>query len=640
MQMKVSNLILILSFIFTTIFSFNHDGKNENREQNLDSDSIIKDHNINIAHQYSRKLQDDDESSTGTNTSSTGNLTISSDKSSVNSTSIPGNSTGSTNNSKSISSNSTSISSNSTGSTNNSTSSPSNSTNIPGNSTNIPNNSTNSTNGTSSSTKSEKIYPTAGSFYSAAYSFNYTLPTDFKVERAILVSRTGARRLKEIVDGQFIYEENFTNEKNQTTTVKVASTNSKLVGGYHDVFKQKWNYSFNDFTPIANKSAQEYASNIISLYRDKLKLITLNTTTEIVFVAGSLSANLQYTQAIVKYVYNELSLKKNLTDFIRAPEGFTWESLDYEDFNKDGYWPAVGQLLNEYTYALFGFDFPYVCPKYQAWNLYSATQDSNLRKYYNERFSEVLDIFSNYFQENAETIFYNTLDEVYLNLTDYQIRYNITVGRILVTNLLVDGLFFNWPDDLKEFIPPIGGMKLLNEMMKFLDYEVYSYSDLHMYLIISPLFKFLFSEFNTHMKMVNGYYMPNLSPNFKSRKITYFSGYYHSIQALYNMMNYDWRIKEAGALTSFPDTWSMANVTFPGKLPDIPLVEFGEGFSFELISLPHTAVKGAKNFFIGFRRDFRSTYEFVLSVEDFSALSQLMLIVPEFTEKERTKLCR
>jgi hypothetical protein len=307
----------------------------------------------------------------------------------------------------------------------------------------------------------------------------------------------------------------------------------------------------------------------------------------------------------------------------------------------DGYWPAVGQLIDEYTYSKFGFDLPYVCPKLKNWNKYSATTDENLRKYYNERYGEVLDIFSSYFELNQETIFYNTKDEVFLNFTDYQIRYNITVGRIIVLSLLADGLFFNWPEELMELIPPNGGIDLLIEMKKFLDYEVYLNSDLHTYLIISPLFKFLFTEFNKHMKWVNGFYMPDLSQSFKSRKITYFSAYYHTIQALYKIMHYDFRIKEGGAFISDPQTWNLANVTYKGGiLPELAIGDFGEAFAFELISLPHTEVKGAKHFYIGFRHNFKTDYEFVLSVEDFSELSQLMLIVPEFSELERTKLCK
>lgn len=630
--MKVSNLILILSLISTSILYFYYNQKNDKEEQNISSVNINnKEKNINLAHKYQRKLQEDEESTNSTPSSSGIKPSPTNSSSPSTNSSLNGNLT-------IVPSNS---SNNSTSSKNNTISSQNNSTKISDdNSTSIPKNSTNSTNG-SSSAKSEKKYPKEGSFYSTVYSFNYTLPSDFKVERAILVSRTGARRLSEIVDGQFIYEYNTTNEMNKTVKEKVSSINSQLVGGYHDVFKKKWNYSSTDFTHIANQTANEYSRSLISLYRDKLNLIALNKTTEIVFVAGSLSSNIQYTQELVYNIYKELSLKKNLTDFIRAPEAFTWQSLDTEDFNKDGYWPAVGRLLGEYTYSLFGFDLPYVCPKFTNWNMYSATNDPDLRRYYNEKFGEVLDIFSEYFQNNGETIFYNTRDEVYLNLTDYQIRYNLTVGRILVVNLLTDALFFDWTNDLTDLIPPIGGLSLLKDMMKFLDYEVYSNSDLHMYMMISPLFKFLFTEFNKHMKMVNGFYMPDLSSNFKSRKITYFSGYFSTVQALFNMMHYDWRIKEKKAFLYNPETWSKANVTYTGGiLPDIPLVEFGEGFAFELISLPHTGVKGAKNFYIGFRWNFRSSYEFVLSVEDFSALSQLMLIVPEFSEKERTKLCK
>jgi hypothetical protein len=71
----------------------------------------------------------------------------------------------------------------------------------------------------------------------------------------------------------------------------------------------------------------------------------------------------------------------------------------------------------------------------------------------------------------------------------------------------------------------------------------------------------------------------------------------------------------------------------------MPNADFGgENFAFELISIPNAKNPLVKNFFIGFRQNFKN-YTFVLSIEDFNKIAGLMLIEPEFSEYERESFC-
>lgn len=452
---------------------------------------------------------------------------------------------------------------------------------------------------------SDKEFPTEGSFFSNIVQFNNSL-VNYTIHMAIAMSREGFMQPDDMVQGEFNPNINF-NSLNKV-----------------DYFGQKWQ---NQDYQIARKSSQiinDLTQKIKSLYINELALLTGNDTTEIVFISDNDQSHQEHSNALIARIYADLDILKLL---IKDPV-FSMKSFQNNFFNQQNKLPVTSYFPLELSANSLGFDIPYLCNKFINWLDYSQS-DSNLIGNYTSLF---YDVHSTFIENFNNSKFYTQFGQLWLDLSEDNIRTNLTLGYILSNSLYADAVLFGIPQ-VGSFLPPQIINNFLN-MHNFLRYEYFLYSDLHSSMIISPFIEFMMSEFNLK---INNFKNSNTYPA-NPRKIVWFTTHENNISALFKLLNYDYRVKQIGGFLSILNTWNNPKQSIDNNFSYFPYIGYGYTVSFELLSVIDS-ISGKRIFYIGLRDNFSASYLFVISLRAFNKLAKLIMMVPSYTQDERNLFC-
>jgi hypothetical protein len=443
-------------------------------------------------------------------------------------------------------------------------------------------------------------FPNEGSFLSNTLSFNKTLPK-FDVHMAVILGNPALKEPSDLVLGKFDI------------------TKDDLV----DYFNQYWSDKKHEIREKELKTINDISDKLKSLYIDKHSLITGKNTTEMVFISDTPEYTKLYTEALIKTVYKDYDNKILLV----KDRIFSLEAFNNSIWNKEGYQPLASFLDEEMTTAYFGFGTAYNCKKFSNW-LTFARKDSYLTQTYANLFEDVHTVLIEAFKDNNK--FYRENGDLFLDLSENNIRYNLTLGFILSKTLYTDAVLFGIPN-LDKFLTP----KILESFLRmhnFLKYEYFLYSDLHSYMIISPFIEFAMNEFNFKIKNILD---PIANPG-NPRKIVWFTGHENNISALFKILNYDYKIIQNGFL-SVKNTWQMIQ-EIKNDFAYFPYVGYGYAVSFELLSYYDEKNK-KRYFYIGLRENFKQEYLFLISLRSFNKLGKLILMKPSYSNIERANFC-
>jgi len=443
-------------------------------------------------------------------------------------------------------------------------------------------------------------FPKRGSFLSNTLSFNKTLPK-FDVHMAVILGNPSIKLPSDLVLGKF------------------DKTKNDLV----DYFNQNWIVEKNVIREKELKTIKNICDKIKSLYIDKYALITGKNTTEMVFISDTPDDLRQYTDVLIGTLYNEFQNKILLL----KDKIFNLKEFNNSRWNKDGYLPMASYLDTEMSTEYFGFGTAYKCKKFSNWLTY-ANKESYLIENYATLFEDVHNFFIEAFKNNTK--FYRENGDLYLDLSEDNIRYNLTLGYILSKTLYADAVLFGIPN-LDKFLTP----KILENFLRmhnYLKYEYFLFSDLHSYMIIYPFIEFVMSEFNIKIKSILD---PVINPG-NPRKIVWFTGHENSITALFKILNYDYKIIKNGIL-SIKSTWENIE-EIQNEFAYFPYVGYGYAVSFELVSYYDEKNK-KRYFYIGLRENFKQEYLFLISLRSFNKLAKLILMTPSYSNFERANFC-
>lgn len=448
-------------------------------------------------------------------------------------------------------------------------------------------------------------FPNEGSFLSNSYLFNKNL-TDYKVHMAIVLGSPGVEFPEETMYGQF--------------SQGISDSEDDLI----DYFYQEKPSSRNGIEEKTDIAVNDIVKKFKKLYMQNLSLVTDTNTTQIIFIADNNPSHLTYTTKLINKFYEN----SNLDTLIIKDPVFTETSYNASTWNIEGNLPVAAYLTAEMSTTYFGYDIPILCKKFKNW-LSHAAKDKKLISTYSTNFSKVHDVFVENYKSNDK--FYSSSGKILLDLSEDNIRKNLTLGYILSNSLFADSVIYGIPN-VKNFLPP----EILEDFLKmhnFLKYEYYLYSDLHSNMIISPFIEFAMKEFNLKINSIKNSTANPENP----RKIVWFTGYDNNISALFKLLNFDYRLKKNGIL-SLRETWENSQEELQNYLSYFPYVGYGYTVSMELLSVVDP-IMNRRLYYIGFRDNFKDEYLFVLSLRSFNKLGKLVMMVPSLSKLERQNFC-
>ncbi len=411
----------------------------------------------------------------------------------------------------------------------------------------------------------------------------------------------------------------------------ISPTSKTETQKFTDFFNMEWPGG-NFISEASNNTVKATVKNITRLYRDKFKLVTLNSTTEITFIAGSKDFQQVYSNQIITELYSPIS--SSLERSSLPNNIFSFERLRNLEFNNEKFYPNLAVISGSYRYSELGFDIPKVCYKYKSWANY-ASQDQKLLNYYKKNYKEMIDIFTSYFKQKY---FLDAFGNIYLNLTTANFQNNLTLSYILINCLISDLEMFS--EEKLAHVVSKNQIKIVYDSYKFLQYEYLQYNNLYSMLQIAPFINFMFEEFNLRMKYINGWTISNIKQGNLDRKMILFSLYSETFTSFFKLLNLDQYIliNERHQLISEFNSWDedLRNAT---KLKVMPVPIYGSSIQIELISQTNQDNANIKDFYIGLRTNYQDEYIFVLSIVDFNNLIGLSLIEPHFTGDEMEFYC-
>ncbi len=445
----------------------------------------------------------------------------------------------------------------------------------------------------------------------------------FNVEMVMVLHRTGVNQPDSLRKGTFSDSTKTNNPINLTSTTESQK--------FLDFFNMEWPGG-NFISEASNNTVKETVKNITRLYRDKFKLVTLNSTTEITFIAGSKDFQQVYSNQIITELYSPIS--SSLERSYLPNNTFSFERLRNLEFNNEKFYPNLAVISGSYRYSELGFDIPKVCYKYKSWAKY-ASQDEKLLNYYKNNYKEMIDIFTSYFKQKY---FFDAFGKIYLNLTTANFQNNLTLSYILINCLISDLEMFS--EEKLEHVVSKNQIKIVYNSYKFLQYEYLQYNNLYSMLQIAPFINFMYEEFNLKMKYLNGWTISNIKQGNFDRKMILFSLYSETFTSFFKLLNLDQDIliNEKYQFISEINTWDedLRNAT---DLKVMPVPIYGSSIQIELISQTNPDNSNIKDFYIGLRINYEDEYIFVLSIVDFNNLIGLSLIDPPFTGDEMEFYC-
>jgi hypothetical protein len=462
-----------------------------------------------------------------------------------------------------------------------------------------------------------------GTFLEEARKYSVNMPNSSTLDFVFLLTTPGLTRPEDLLQGYFTKVEE--SEEESESESPSNSNNSGDPATSSDVFKMKWNITSNQMDSQGLESVKNLAEKIISFYKNNLTFLTLNDTSEIVFITNEKTSSLVFEKSLLTSLYGALS------EYYIAEVPFSFESYNSTYFNPKNnisalsqtsqFIPKVAQLQDDYISIKMGFSFFKQCSKMLNYKRFSDSDGILIVEL--SQFSDVLSLWAEKFlKQNSKSnqTFYDVRGNSYFSdLSLEQLKENFTLTWVLTKTLLADLTRFKNEqekmDILKKYLPDENTDRL-KSLYKFLSFKVILSSELYTYLMISPFMYFMIEKFNTRIlndKSTNSYY----------NKLVHFTLDEISISAFYKIFNYESKKKNS-------DNNDLS------YLESYPFVSYDFSISFELWK-DKTSESG--DYYVVARENFSELPLFSVSVQNFSILLEMIMISPDFTLKERIFYC-
>jgi hypothetical protein len=471
---------------------------------------------------------------------------------------------------------------------------------------------------------------------------NDTLGKGATLEMVFMLHYPGKFRRKESLTGTFYKPIDLIDLNDDSSDDSSSSPTFNVV----DLFNITWeNTKIEALIPnITDKEANLLAANIKSMYRQQFSLLTNNTK------EFSIIAQNSFFKEYGKQMIHTFYANDNVTEYTDViTENFDFKLYNQSYWNHESFYPVIPILNLEYVSKLFGFGIVESCSLFNNWKKL-AIKNIDLNDYFYSKFNDTLQSWNimykplvGFFVKGAKA------NEPEINFSTWLTNDGTDPVGIqnfyIFANALYSAYSVFGEKSVKKYLPK-GGIKELQEMLKFLNYEYLLYSQMHSYLIISPFFEFMFQEFNVRLKNgetknVTESELPNLK-----RKLTLLIAQDYVFYAIWKMYNFREALypkysKEAsygdgnGNLYDINDELIPKWSTNTTKLPysNYTFVPFGYTLSFELWK------KSNNEFDIVLRENFNQQPVFTLSKFDFNDAFQQILLEPGFSAKERERWC-
>jgi hypothetical protein len=435
---------------------------------------------------------------------------------------------------------------------------------------------------------------------------NITNPSkNIKLRMAIAVSRPGLFRPEANLIGEY------------QPIVQSSSSISTVRNEPKDILGMRWDPRFL-ISDKGFKYAQRFANQSINLYKS-LKLSNFTNINETDFVSVERNVSITYTQKVFQDFFKEF---KNA---IIESTDYTDEKLDKFLFtNKIGS-KTIGYLLKDYNHLYFGFGYK-TCPKFISW-MNRAEDDKFLKTVYQTKFEKTLNSLVDYFKDKQSFYLFNTDIKVF-NFSKDQIFTNFSL-----TSTIIEAFYSNYVNSmgneenlnqLYKIIPKDIVQSELFAIKSFFQYEYILYSHMHTYLLVSPLYERIFTEFNKAIK-----------DSKYTRKYLYYTASEHVLSAIFKLFYF----KYPDYVRTNDDYNLKAEEMLSKKMiyNDCPFIDFGYNIAFELWE---SQDRTHKTYYFGFRQNNNPSLTFLMTGETFLEAMKLFYLNPTMTVDERRFWCR